>query len=269
MRSHAHGQGYADLHFLIPETVRAVDVLKGPYFAEYGDFDTAGVVNFVTLDFVEENTLEISGGSFNTQRYLALLSPTEGPGQDLPRHRGLSQRRALRQTQRLPALQRLRQGQHHAGRGHEALAVGLATITRSGTGRARSPRARSAPASSTASAPSIPTRAASPSAPTSTSSTAGSSPSDQRLPAQAYVTYYTLSMFNDFTFFLNDPVNGDMINQRDDAVPGRLRHPVRARLAAVRDAADLDGRLSVPDRHARAWCWPTPCSATSWAGRRT
>jgi len=44
MRSHAHGQGYADLHFLIPETVKAVDVLKGPYFPEYGDFDTAGAV---------------------------------------------------------------------------------------------------------------------------------------------------------------------------------------------------------------------------------
>src|SRR5919201_5972151 len=76
LRSHAHGQGYADLHFLIPETVRAVDVLKGPYFPEYGDFDTAGVVNFLTRDSVEENTLQIAGGSFNTQRYLALLSPT-------------------------------------------------------------------------------------------------------------------------------------------------------------------------------------------------
>ena len=87
LRSHAHGQGYADLHFLIPETVRAVNVLKGPYFPEYGDFDTAGVVNFITRDFVEENTLEIAGGSFNTQRYLALLSPTNS--QDLPGHRGL------------------------------------------------------------------------------------------------------------------------------------------------------------------------------------
>src|SRR5262245_43079783 len=76
MRSHAHGQGYADLHFLIPETVRAVDVLKGPYFAEYGDFDTAATVVFLTRDYVEENTLEIAGGSFNTQRYLALVSPT-------------------------------------------------------------------------------------------------------------------------------------------------------------------------------------------------
>ncbi|PYM06648.1 MAG: hypothetical protein DMD82_08010 [Candidatus Rokuibacteriota bacterium] len=76
LRSHAHGQGYADLHFLIPETVKLVDALKGPYFVEYGDFDTGGVVNFVTKDFVEENTLEVAGGSFNTQRYLALISPT-------------------------------------------------------------------------------------------------------------------------------------------------------------------------------------------------
>src|SRR5712691_6135657 len=76
LRTHAHGQGYADLHWLIPETVKAVDVLKGPYFPEYGDFDTAAVVNFVTRDFVEENTLQVAGGSFNTQRYLGLLSPT-------------------------------------------------------------------------------------------------------------------------------------------------------------------------------------------------
>ena len=78
MRSHAHGQGYADLHFLIPETVKLVDVLKGPYWAQYGDFGTAGVVSFVTRDSVEENTIEAAGGSFNTQRYLALLSPTRG-----------------------------------------------------------------------------------------------------------------------------------------------------------------------------------------------
>lgn len=76
LRSHAHGQGYADLHFLIPETVRAAEVFKGPYFAEYGDFGTAAVVEFVTKDFVPANTLEIVGGSFNTQRYLALFSPT-------------------------------------------------------------------------------------------------------------------------------------------------------------------------------------------------
>ena len=76
LRSHAHGQGYADLHFLIPETVQRLDGFKGPYFVEYGDFATAGAVNFVLRDLVEENYAEASGGSFGTMRYLTLLSPT-------------------------------------------------------------------------------------------------------------------------------------------------------------------------------------------------
>ena len=77
LRSHAHGQGYADLHFLIPETVARLDAFKGPYFVEYGDFATAGAVNFVLRDFVEENYAEASGGSFGTMRYITLLSPTK------------------------------------------------------------------------------------------------------------------------------------------------------------------------------------------------
>src|SRR5213594_5176249 len=55
MRSHAHGQGYADLHFLIPETVQRLEGFKGPYFVEYGDFATAGAMNFVLRDVVDEN----------------------------------------------------------------------------------------------------------------------------------------------------------------------------------------------------------------------
>jgi outer membrane receptor protein involved in Fe transport len=78
LRSHAHGQGYADLHFLIPETVRQVETFKGPYFVEFGDFATAGAVNFITLDFVPENVVQAAGGSWGTQRYLTLLSPLKG-----------------------------------------------------------------------------------------------------------------------------------------------------------------------------------------------
>jgi outer membrane receptor protein involved in Fe transport len=76
LRSHAHGQGYADLHFLIPETLRQIDVYKGPYFVEFGDFATAGAANFVTLDTVPENIAQAAGGNWGTQRYLTLLSPT-------------------------------------------------------------------------------------------------------------------------------------------------------------------------------------------------
>ena len=73
MVSHAHGQGYADLHFLQPETIEEIDFDKGPYNAAKGDLATAGYVAFKTKDRVNnEATIEI--GQFNTQRYRASLS---------------------------------------------------------------------------------------------------------------------------------------------------------------------------------------------------
>src|SRR5687767_10342541 len=50
LRTHAHGQGYADLNFLIPEMVRQVDYNKGPFFAEVGDFSAAGSAEFSLFD---------------------------------------------------------------------------------------------------------------------------------------------------------------------------------------------------------------------------
>jgi outer membrane receptor protein involved in Fe transport len=66
--SHGHGQGYADLHFLIPEVVEGLDVYKGPYFARFGNLATAGAVAFRTRSHLPENLLRIERGSFNTSR---------------------------------------------------------------------------------------------------------------------------------------------------------------------------------------------------------
>jgi outer membrane receptor protein involved in Fe transport len=73
--SHAHGQGYADLNFLIPETVDHLQLYKGPYFAQFGDFANAGALNIVTKDEVPESYGRAEGGSFDTQRYVAVASP--------------------------------------------------------------------------------------------------------------------------------------------------------------------------------------------------
>ena len=83
MVSHAHGQGYADLNFLIPEVVDYVDYRKGPYFADAGNFANSGTVNFVTKEDTLENSLQALGGSFNTMRYAGVLSPKIGPVQTL------------------------------------------------------------------------------------------------------------------------------------------------------------------------------------------
>ncbi len=50
MRSHGHGQGYLDLNFVIPEFVQQIDFAKGPYHADNGDFATAGAARFQTID---------------------------------------------------------------------------------------------------------------------------------------------------------------------------------------------------------------------------
>jgi TonB family protein len=62
MPSHAHGQGFADLHFLIPEVLSAVEITKGPYFADKGDFDTAGAINLVTRDRFDHSQITVQGG---------------------------------------------------------------------------------------------------------------------------------------------------------------------------------------------------------------
>ena len=52
MRTHAHGQGYADLNWLMPETINALDIRKGPYFADEGDFSSAGNLHIGLIDSV-------------------------------------------------------------------------------------------------------------------------------------------------------------------------------------------------------------------------
>ena len=47
MPTHAHGQGYTDLNFLIPELVQRIEYRKGPYFAGVGDFSAAGSADII------------------------------------------------------------------------------------------------------------------------------------------------------------------------------------------------------------------------------
>jgi len=75
MPTHAHGQGYSDLNFVIPELVERVEVNKGPYSARYGDFATAGSINLVTSDHVHQNRATFTAGNFGYYRGLLLAAP--------------------------------------------------------------------------------------------------------------------------------------------------------------------------------------------------
>jgi TonB-dependent Receptor Plug Domain len=81
MVSHAHGQGYADLHFLIPETVEKIDFGKGPYFAKQGDFATAAYVNFSTKNKITKSTISQELGQFNSSRTVGLFNLLDNKNQ--------------------------------------------------------------------------------------------------------------------------------------------------------------------------------------------
>jgi outer membrane receptor protein involved in Fe transport len=74
MVSHAHGQGYADLHFVIPETVEKIDFAKGPYDAKTGNLNTAGSVKFQTKAILPRNMAKVEFGSFNTYRGVTMVN---------------------------------------------------------------------------------------------------------------------------------------------------------------------------------------------------
>ena len=70
MPSHGHGQGYADLNFLIPELVQRARYRKGPYFAEVGDFSSAGGVDFDLVRSLPRGLTELTVGGFDYRRAL-------------------------------------------------------------------------------------------------------------------------------------------------------------------------------------------------------
>lgn len=76
--SHAHGQGYTDLHFVLPELIDRIEFGKGPYSIHHGNFATAGYVNFKTKDRIEQNKMSIGYGMFNSKRVSGLFKLIDG-----------------------------------------------------------------------------------------------------------------------------------------------------------------------------------------------
>lgn len=77
MVSHAHGQGYADMHFVIPETIENVSFGKGPYYADKGNFNTAGFVDLRLRKTLDKSLISFETGQFNTSRLLGMFNLLE------------------------------------------------------------------------------------------------------------------------------------------------------------------------------------------------
>jgi hypothetical protein len=212
MRTHAHGQGYSDLNFMIPELVDGILVRKGPYWADEGDFSSAGAVHISYADRLEKNLVSATAGSFGYWRGLAAGSIQAGAGTltgagEIERYDGpwdISD--ALRKYNGV-----LRYSEGTPDNGLSITAMGYTNSWHSSD--------------------QIPLRAVTEGLndrfgnidPTDGGDTqryslsgrwsrAGDKTADK---VEAYFIYSTLNLYNDFTYFLNDPVNGDQFQQSD------------------------------------------------------
>nr|WP_302831575.1 TonB-dependent receptor plug domain-containing protein [uncultured Bacteroides sp.] len=214
MLSHAHGQGYADLHFLQPEVIDAVDFDKGPYDASRGDLATAGYVAFKTKDrMTNEASLEI--GQYNTQRLRGSFSLIDNPQQSLyvssaflssdgyfvspqnfKRYNLMSKYTQWNESSRFNIILSHFNSTWDASGQIPQRAVDRGLIGRFGA----------------------------------LDDTEGGNTSRSNLQflhqltldngatikSDAWISYYHFNLFSNFTFFLNDPENGDQINQHEN-----------------------------------------------------
>src|SRR5205085_4041261 len=213
LRTHAHGQGYTDLNFLIPELIQRVDYFKGPYFASKGDFASAGAADIHYAASLPHSLMELTGGSFLYGRALVAGSPQVGGGNllyglELFHNDGPWDH--ADDYRRVNAVLRYTRSSQDATWGVTAMgyyglwdstdqiplrAVETGQIDRFGaidpTTGGKSHRF-------------------------SLSGDYQQALGAGLLQANVYAVKYRLNLFSNFTYFLDDPVNGDQFEQADD-----------------------------------------------------
>ncbi|MEN7547640.1 TonB-dependent receptor plug domain-containing protein [Rapidithrix thailandica] len=216
MVSHAHGQGYSDLHFLIPETVENIDYGKGPYNANKGNFATAGYVDFHTKERVNNSQVNFEYGKFNTLRTVSMFNllntntqhayfageyyladgPFSSP-QNFNRLNVMTKYTAsIKQNQKITLTASHFQSKWDASGQIPQRAVDAGLIDRFGaiddTEGGKTSRTNF--------------------------SLKHSKIIDRNtfIQSRAFFTHYNFELYSNFTFSLNDPVNGDQIKQKED-----------------------------------------------------
>lgn len=261
--SHAHGQGYTDLHFLIPELVLGVDATKGPFSPRFGDFATAGAVDLRMVDRLSESLGQLEIGPGSRARGLAAESPDLGD-----RWRAVAAVEIFRDDgyfihpeahQRVNVFTRLT----HTLNDDSELSVTLmgygATWNASGTIPARAvcgegdanraPQAYGAHCISRFD--SIDPSQGGGSERTSVSLAYRLRLNDLDISANAYAIRSGFRLFVDDTLFADDPVHGDAIEQDDNRseVGARVLMTNRARVAGLEldTTVGLEGRVDAID----------------------
>lgn len=239
MRSHGHGQGYLDLNFLIPEMVERIDYRKGPYSVESGDFSAAGSMAFQTKRELDAPFAQVTGGSFGYARALMAGSGKAGDGTLLAALDGTVSNGPWVLNERLRKVNGLLK--YSGGTVQDGWSLGL-----SGYG------------ATWQSTDQVPERAvASGLIPRlgfidgdlggkTTRLALNFQRNSEHLTASAYAIHYRFRLTSNFTYFLDDPIDSDEFQQRDqrEILGGSLRYHIQP-------AAKLSLRLGADARYDR------------------
>jgi Carboxypeptidase regulatory-like domain/TonB-dependent Receptor Plug Domain len=229
MPTHAHGHGYSDLNFLIPELVSGVQFRKGPYFAEEGDFATAGAAHIRYVNALDRPILRVSGGEDGWGRVLAAASPLAGEGRllvatelnhnDGPWARGDDYER-LNGVIRYSVGDTLN-GWSLTAMGYDGSWQSTDQAPRRAIDAGVLPRFSGVDDTTGGNTTRI-----------SLSGDGQRTTSQGLTRASAYVMKYELDLFSNFTYFLDDAENGDQFQQSDRRVVsgGRLSHRILSRI---------------------------------------
>ncbi len=215
LRTHAHGQGYADLNWLMPETVNSLDIRKGPYFADEGDFGSVGNLHVGLIDSVPKAVAEVTAGSFGYERFFGMDSAKVGEGNlliasevgtyngpwvnpdDMRKYNGL-----LRYSQGTATDGFTVTGMAYSNKWNSTDQVPERAIT---SGQIGTFGSEDPSDGGNTNRFALSTRVAQ-------TDDIGS------WKANAYVVKSQLDLFNDFTYFLTNPVLGDQFHQHDDRI---------------------------------------------------
>ncbi|MDO1514763.1 TonB-dependent receptor plug domain-containing protein [Maribacter confluentis] len=216
MVSHAHGQGYADLHFVIPETIEHINFGKGLYYADKGNFNTAGYVDLGLKKSIDKSMVSYETGQFNTNRFVGLFKLLEGNKSDAY----------------LASEIYLTDGPFDSPQNFNRINI-LGRYNYKDLGKEELTLTASHFQSKWDASGQIPQRAVDQNLIGrfgAIDDTEGGQTSrtnlmlnhtrflgdDQFLKTRAFVSKYDFELFSNFTFFLEDPVNGDQIRQFED-----------------------------------------------------
>jgi len=219
MVSHAHGQGYSDLHFLIPEVVGSVDFNKGPYYASKGDFTTAGYASFNTKNSFDQNMVKVEGGSYGTIRNvntINLFNQQNGErrsnaylASEYFRTNGFFENK--QNFSRLNLMGRFNSYLSD----WELLTLGISTFTSSWDASGQIPERAVKSGEITRWGSIDPTEGGQTTRTNVWVRYTKSLTNGGLFENQLYYSQYDFNLISNFTFFLDDPVNGDQITQSE------------------------------------------------------